>query len=342
MKIYYYKDPQGNFGDDLNEWLWERLLPGRWDEADDTCLCAIGTLIGPAMPDARRWIVFSSGAGYGPPPPDFAGPRWRIACVRGPLTARVLGLDPAAAVTDGAMLLGALPEFAPLAEADRRGVVFMPHHNALIAGEWKAACARAGIEFVDPRQDSRVTLDRLRRAKLVVADAMHAAIAADALRVPWVPVATSPEISAFKWMDWTLSLSLPYEPAALPASSALEALRSATLGLYGYRHALGERTEAAAIAHYRAHQRMKSRAAWPLRRKAGRGVFSRLLKPAATARPLAGWRRGEDERRLDHAAAALRLAGQRPGFLSGDAVFAERLDKLQERLSVLEGAAAHA
>ena len=94
MRLYYYKDPHGNFGDDLNEWLWERLLPGRLDPTSDTWLCAIGTLIGPAMPPAaRRWIVFSSGAGYGPPPADFRGSRWRIACVRGPLTARVLGLE---------------------------------------------------------------------------------------------------------------------------------------------------------------------------------------------------------------------------------------------------------
>lgn len=343
MRLYYYKDPHGNFGDDLNGWLWERLLPGRLDPTSDTWLCAIGTLIGPAMPPAaRRWIVFSSGAGYGPPPADFRGSRWRIACVRGPLTARVLGLEPSDAATDGAMLLSTLPEFAPLPEAERAGVVFMPHHHALIAGEWQAASERAGIEFLDPRQDSRVTLERLQRAKLVIADAMHAAIVADALRVPWVPVTTSPEISTFKWLDWTLSLSLPYEPIALPSSSALESLRSATLPLYGYRHALPSRTEAAAMAHYRAHQHMKSSATWPLRRKLGHGLFTRLLRPVTTSRPLAAWRRGEDERHLDRAAEALRRAALAPGFLSEDEILGERLELLLQRLRVLEAEPAYA
>ncbi len=27
MKLYYYKDVIGNFGDDLNSWLWDALIP---------------------------------------------------------------------------------------------------------------------------------------------------------------------------------------------------------------------------------------------------------------------------------------------------------------------------
>jgi hypothetical protein len=26
MKLYYYKDVVGNFGDDLNSWLWDTLF----------------------------------------------------------------------------------------------------------------------------------------------------------------------------------------------------------------------------------------------------------------------------------------------------------------------------
>ena len=27
MKLFYYKDPTGNFGDDLNPWIWYSLAP---------------------------------------------------------------------------------------------------------------------------------------------------------------------------------------------------------------------------------------------------------------------------------------------------------------------------
>jgi succinoglycan biosynthesis protein ExoV len=37
MKLFYFKDPAGNFGDDLNLWLWPKVLPGILDE-DGSCL----------------------------------------------------------------------------------------------------------------------------------------------------------------------------------------------------------------------------------------------------------------------------------------------------------------
>ncbi|MBR7518573.1 polysaccharide pyruvyl transferase family protein, partial [Mycobacterium tuberculosis] len=82
----------------------------------------------------------------------------------------------------------------PLHPSQRRGVVFMPHHAVAKVGRLPEACARAGIEYLDPTDDCETLAQRLRRAELVIADAMHAAIVADTLRVPWVPVMTSSEI----------------------------------------------------------------------------------------------------------------------------------------------------
>ncbi|MBP0651235.1 hypothetical protein J8J40_29685, partial [Mycobacterium tuberculosis] len=78
---------------------------------------------------------------------------WKIWCVRGPLTARVLDLDPALAVTDAAILMALLPEYRPLHPSQRRGVVFMPHHAVAKVGRLPGACARAGIEYLDPTDD---------------------------------------------------------------------------------------------------------------------------------------------------------------------------------------------
>ncbi|MBP0573985.1 hypothetical protein J8J27_25130, partial [Mycobacterium tuberculosis] len=94
-----------------------------------------------------------SGAGYGTPPAGLKTEAWKIWCVRGPLTARVLDLDPALAVTDAAILMALLPEYRPLHPSQRRGVVFMPHHAVAKVGRLPEACARAGIEYLDPTDD---------------------------------------------------------------------------------------------------------------------------------------------------------------------------------------------
>jgi len=332
MKIFYYKDPAGNFGDDLNEWIWDALAPGVWNDAAPTNFSGIGTIIGPTMPKAKSWVVFSSGAGYGPAPDGFGGKDWDLVCVRGPLTAQVLGLDKDLVVSDGAMLLSQVPGLEPLPESERHGVVFMPHHHALYTGAWQEVCARAGIEYLDPRADSRATLQRIRSAKLVVADAMHAAITADALRVPWIPVTTSREISTFKWLDWTLSLDMPYEPVALPQSTAAEAVRSATLPFYAYDFALDDHSVPGALAHYRRDRARKASRSWPLRRNIGHGIYKHGLLPLVRSRAFGRLRHRLDERRMDRATEALRRAAGARSYLSADAAWQRAVGELIFRL----------
>lgn len=338
MKLHYYRDPHGNFGDDINAWLWRRLVPDWWNGNDDIHFCGIGTLIDSTMPSARRGIIFTSGAGYGPPPRDLARGIWSVSCVRGPLTAKVLGLPNETAVSDGAILVATLPEYKPLPQAERSGVLFMPHHHALKEGAWELACERAGIEFVSPRADSRASIARIRRARLVLADAMHAGVVADALRVPWVPVMTSPEINTFKWLDWTLSLNLPYAPVALPASSVTEQAQGWFMPFYGHGYALRERSVDAALRHFQRHRAMKSTVWWETARNLARGSFTRLARPALLSKPVAGWRRKTDESKLDRAAAALSRLTVADGYLSDDRVLARKQNELLSRLSGIDRA----
>jgi succinoglycan biosynthesis protein ExoV len=335
MKIFYFKDPAGNFGDDLNDWIWETLAPGLWDARSPVHFSGIGTIIGPTMPSAPAWVVFSSGAGYGPPPEGFGGAGWELSCVRGPLTAKVLGLDEKLVVSDGAMLLSQVPGLESLPESEREGVVFMPHHHALYTGAWEEVCERAGITFLDPRADSRTTLQRIRAAHHHRAHAMHAAITADALRVPWVPVTTSREISTFKWLDWTLSLGLPYEPLPLPQSTTAEALRSATLPLYAYDFALDDHSLEGVLGHYRRDRARKAARSWPMRRNLGHGLDQRGLLPMVNSGALAPLRRPLDERRLDRAAHALQAAARAKPILSSDAAWERAVGELSLRLEAV-------
>ena len=62
MKLYYYKSPKGNFGDDLNPWLWNRLRPELFSENSDILFVGIGTLINHRLPkDIKR-----AGCPFGP------------------------------------------------------------------------------------------------------------------------------------------------------------------------------------------------------------------------------------------------------------------------------------
>ncbi|HRG56916.1 MAG TPA: hypothetical protein PLG56_12795, partial [Lacunisphaera sp.] len=64
MKLYYYRDPIGNFGDDLNPWIWTSLLPEILDGDDKELFLGIGTVINSAVPAAPRKLVFGAGLGY--------------------------------------------------------------------------------------------------------------------------------------------------------------------------------------------------------------------------------------------------------------------------------------
>jgi hypothetical protein len=229
MKIHLLKQVGGNFGDELNRWMWPELLGDVSSDArDDVLFVGIGTILDRNLPAARVTVVFGTGAGYAPVPRDIAphSARWRIYGVRGPLTARALSLEQRFAMTDPAILLATFREFSGL---DRRGTIFIPHWKSVRYGNWEAICDSLGIEFVHPCRDSRTVVRRIATAEKVIAESMHAAIVADAFRVPWMPVALSREVSPFKWVDWTSSMKLAYRPVCLPASNRIEYMRNSLL-----------------------------------------------------------------------------------------------------------------
>ena len=216
MKIFYYRrrDGQPNFGDELNTWLWPKLLPGFFDDDESSQFIGTGTLLNHRLIErtaaAEQLIIVSSGAGYEQPLSKIPA-HWHILCVRGPLSARHLKLPPETAITDGGILVRRCfftsgPKTVNYA--------FMPHiHHANFAGVvWKTICQEIGIGYIDPRWPVEQVLDSISGTEVLLAEAMHGAIAADALRTPWIPVVTSPRILSFKWRDWCASIGLPYRP----------------------------------------------------------------------------------------------------------------------------------
>lgn len=209
MELYYYKDPVGNFGDDLNAWLWPKLFPYPIIEAfdADTLFIGIGSLLNhkiPALPPKKK--VFGSGYGYGTLPQVNA--QWKFYCVRGPLTAKKLNLPESVAISDGALLLR---EVVKPSSHSKYPVAFMPHHQTSKYDNWRSVCEDLAIHYIDPADPVEKSIEVIKCSSMVVTEAMHGAIVADALRVPWIPVRTRRRILDFKWQDWLGSLQMDHE-----------------------------------------------------------------------------------------------------------------------------------
>lgn len=218
MKITYFKGKYQNFGDDLNPWMWPKILPGFFDDDESTAFLGIGSIIGERKFDKSvKKIVF--GSAFVPEyhdKPDTTGNDWNIYFVRGPRTAKLLGLPPEKSVGDSAILLRTLIK----QKHNQNGVIsFMPHWESLEHGNWEEACRLAGITLIDPRRSVEEVIEALLNSKLIITEAMHGAIVADALRLPWIPLVPIKKWHRAKWYDWADALDIKLQNNRLLPSS---------------------------------------------------------------------------------------------------------------------------
>jgi len=212
MKLYYFRDAAGNFGDDLNPWMWPQLIPELGQRIDDPdWLVGIGTLLNHRLPKTGQLHVMGSGVGYGEPMRMGEGVHFHA--VRGHKSAAALGLGAEAVITDAAVLLRAMNVPQSRLTRERVGVMFTGRslHNY----DWESVCGRLGYGFISCHWSVERVLDEIQRCDLLLTEAMHGAIVADTLRVPWVAITCSEGVLGFKWEDWLSTLGLPYEPTAV-------------------------------------------------------------------------------------------------------------------------------
>jgi succinoglycan biosynthesis protein ExoV len=196
------------------------LLPkGFLDEDESELFVGIGSIIGTQMdPKARKFVMGSGYAGY-MGLPDVHDGTWDIRFVRGPQTASKLKISPDLAICDSAVLLRAMDLPEPAKDV---GVAFMPHYESLERGNWAEACRLAGITLIDATDPVDKVLSQLRGAKLLITEAMHGAIVADALRTPWIGAKPIYGGHHMKWLDWAGALDIDLRMNLLKPTSVLE------------------------------------------------------------------------------------------------------------------------
>ena len=290
-----------NVGDELNEWIWPALLGDVQQKG--AAVLGVGTLLNEhfcrRVADARKILVMGSGAGYGPVP--ALDERWSFHAVRGQRTARALGLDPDRAVADSAYLLASL-DWASLRQPHGE-VVVVPHHRSLRYVDWQQICERAGARFVSPLLPAAQFMTAVAGARLVLTEAMHGAILADIVRVPWQGFAFGGQFNTDKWLDWAEMFDLDPQVRALP-------------GFYDPDRFSEDRP-----LRYHVGKVLKVHLS---RIGLGREKWKRMTLPSFRAHT-AGSRLAQQ----------LRALAQAPGMLSTDAVLALRVDQLYERVDQL-------
>jgi len=194
----YLKWPGNNFGDKLNDIIFNSL--GITESIDykkpnlhgltKTTALGLGTLL------TRKVVspvtVLGSGAN------GISHPKIPLnyKFVRGKGTAAYLNLDPSLAVGDTAFFLkDYIQDLNTTYKEYDIGII--PHYinNNTLTGD----------NIISPTLPIDEFIIKVSKCKLILAEAMHGAICADILRIPWAPISIDSDkypIQNFKWNDF--------------------------------------------------------------------------------------------------------------------------------------------
>jgi len=228
MHLIYYKSPIGNFGDDLNEWLWPKLLP-RERRRKPHGLVGIGSILFndfPGLKNCANTPVVFLGTGVRASNNLLqTQPNWDIRFVRGPLSACSIS-SRTKYIADGAYGLRLTDIGRQISQAPKKyKVSVIPYFKSLNYANWDTLCKKLDYHLINPLSPNGVleTMHEIAQSEVVITEAMHGAIVADALGVPWhrfvfsTPETEEPRVSEFKWADWQMSIDLLRSPiTAIP------------------------------------------------------------------------------------------------------------------------------
>lgn len=201
-----------NFGDELNLHLWESLMPDLINSNHNHAILGVGTLQGLALPSEQHinYIHVLGSGGNGMPTKNWLDSRFQVHFVRGPLTAKYwnqVGKE----IADGAYLLRISELLNATANTPDKlkQIGYIPHHYSESHSDIAYICSLVGLKYISPCQKNISNfITEVNSCNSIISEALHGAIIADALRVPWISVKSGEQIFDFKWRDWELSIGI--------------------------------------------------------------------------------------------------------------------------------------
>lgn len=222
MNLVYFKSEEGNFGDDLNPWIWDKLFGDSEDYDDDLDFIGIGSILDERLnKENRKKVIFGSGIrdlSFRPTE------NYDIRFVRGPISARNLNDVPF--ITDSAYCLALLNE--KFSDQDKKyKCSIVPYFRHAKTVNWKLFEKITGIHVILPTKNIEQVLKEIAASEKIIAGAMHGAIIADVLRVPWKRLRLGKHgketflTSEIKWHDWLYSINIFEEIQTIDVNSKI-------------------------------------------------------------------------------------------------------------------------
>ena len=216
MKKIYWQSEIKNWGDELNSDHYETALktdPNKLKENES--ILGIGSILDYDTSKHSKIHVLGTGSGYEKINIKNIN-SYNFWFVRGPLTAKAVGIDEKLGICDPAILIPEIYDHKPK-NNQKSGALFIPHYFSEMNAEWKTACNLAQIKYCSPTSTLKEICTEIQSSNHVITESLHGAILADAYRIPWTLVATPPvHRSPFKWHDWLKTIDMEYSPIVLP------------------------------------------------------------------------------------------------------------------------------
>jgi succinoglycan biosynthesis protein ExoV len=191
----YLKWSKNNFGDELNDIIFPRLGYTTCIEfnkknlldLNTNCVLGLGTLLNKKI-KSKITVAGSGSDGISRPSQDL-----NYIFVRGKLTATHLDLSSKFGIGDPAYYLKTDIQKLNCNKKTRK-VGIVPH--------WSSIGAINNSNIISPFLPVNQFIQEVSQCEYILAEAMHGAICADILRIPFAPIKIKNNVNEFKWHDW--------------------------------------------------------------------------------------------------------------------------------------------